>query len=434
MLDHVLNLLEEVGKAYEKSSVARFSVFATDLDSLSASLQSARDLQIEADRAEASRFNFFQWLGVESKEDAHTRTLANLLNPLGSHGQRTVFLERFLLHFPHLFAEAKEVSSGTDFVVTQEENSVYGRTDIRVASRELSLAMIIENKIGAPDQVDQLARYRRHLDNEFKDFRTRLLLYLTPCGRRSRDPSAADVDYISISYNFDIAGWLNSCLTQIRSSAVREFVRHYGKIAANLGRTAMDDAFEKQVVELLKGRIESASIVYRDFPKLVNQLELRFWRNLYTLLQERIAGFPDWFCDFDEARVSKEADVLFVKPLRDKSSLLFCAISLGQGDPDPSVCCDSYIGVQWRGTGTPPWEDPRVSKLADALVKVGLGKSEKSGWWIRYKYLGVELHAPATLKRIADGDQSTEKIIADQAIDLLSKAGVEILEATAAAR
>lgn len=195
----------------------------------------------------------------------------------------------------------------------------------------------------------------------------------------------------------------------------------------------MNDPFESQVVELLERHIESASIVYRDFPKLVRRLELRFWSNLDALLQERLTEFAEWFCDFDKARVEK-AVVLFVKSLRDKDSRLCCAISIGQGTPDARERGVLYLGVQWIGTGTPPWGDSRVDKLAQDLVNAGVGRSDKSGNWIRWKYLDVELHGPATLRRIADGDQSSEKLIADEAIDLLSKVKARILEASAAAR
>jgi len=434
MLNDVRNLLEEVELTLEKSAAARFSGFATDFERLDDSFQVIRRLQLEADRTQAYRFNLFQWLDIEYAEDAHTRIVANLLNPRGTHGQGNLFLARFLSQFPALFGETKEVPAGADVVVTQEENSAYGRTDIRIASRALSLAIIIENKIRAEDQAGQLARYRVSLDRGFKDRRTRVLMYLTPSGRRSGDPTAANVNYVPISYNEDIAAWLNSCADEVPARAVCEFVRHYAKIAANLERNAMDDPFESQVVELLERHIESASIVYRDFPKLVRRLELRFWSNLDALLREQLTEFAEWFCDFDKARVSEKADVLFIKPVRDKGSRLCCAISMGQGTPDARQRGLLYLGVQWIGTGPPPWEDSRVAELAQDLANAGVGNSEKSSNWIRYKYLDVELHAPATLKQIAEGDHSTERLIADAAIDLLSKLQAKILEATAAAR
>lgn len=183
MLDNVRNLLGEVELTLQKSAAARFSRFATDFEQLNGSLRGIRRLQFEADRTQAYLFNLFQLLDIECAEDAHTRILANLLNPLGTHGQGNLFLARFLSQFPHLFGETKEVPAGADVVVTQEENSAYGRTDIRIASRALSLAMIIENKIRAEDQAGQLARYRGYLDWGFKDCETRVLLYLTPSGR-----------------------------------------------------------------------------------------------------------------------------------------------------------------------------------------------------------------------------------------------------------
>jgi hypothetical protein len=179
--------------------------------------------------------------------------------------------------------------------------------------------------------------------------------------------------------------------------------------------------------------IKSASLVYQSFPKVMEGLRLQFWRNIDALVREELKSFPAWFCDFDDIRASTEADVVFIKPLCDKGSTLCCGISLGQGSTNPTEIVAAYPGVQWIGTGKSPWENPSTSKLESELDNAGLGRRERGSGWIRYKYLDVRLHDPDTLKKIAEKDQSTERVIVDQTIDLLCRVKEEILEASAAA-
>jgi hypothetical protein len=241
VLDDIQDLLKNVALISSKSSTARFSDFTLEFGSLSRRLEAITRQQSEANRTEASQFNLLDWLGIERLEDAHTRILKNLLDPRGTHGQGDLFLRRFLSQFSYLYGiDAEKVSSCADFLVRKEETSVFGRTDISLWSSRLSVAIIIENKIDAADQNEQLKRYRRRLDEGLRDWAIRRLFYLTPSGRKSSDPSAADVIYVPISYNEHIAGWLNSCIAEIRSSAVCEFVRSYAAIAANL-REATND-------------------------------------------------------------------------------------------------------------------------------------------------------------------------------------------------
>jgi hypothetical protein len=49
------------------------------------------------DKREAPEFNVFELLRVERNEAAHSRFLANLLDPAGTHGQGAFFLNHFLL-------------------------------------------------------------------------------------------------------------------------------------------------------------------------------------------------------------------------------------------------------------------------------------------------------------------------------------------------
>ncbi len=195
----------------------------------------------------------------------------------------------------------------------------------------------------------------------------------------------------------------------------------------------MDDPFESDAVGLLERHIESASIVYREFPSSCGGLSSGSGAISMRCCGSNSPISQTGYAIFDKTRVSEKADVIFIKPVRDRGSRLCCAISTGQGTPDARETGLLYLGVQWIGTGTAPWEDPRIQPSARTQRRRAWKMREK--WQLgAHKFVDVELHAPATLKRIAGGDRSTEKFIADQAVEQLRKLEPKILEASAAGR
>src|SRR5271168_1063984 len=56
-----------------------------------------RKARISSEKAakEGAKANFFSLFDLERRETAHSRFIANLLDPLGSHGQGSLFLKEF---------------------------------------------------------------------------------------------------------------------------------------------------------------------------------------------------------------------------------------------------------------------------------------------------------------------------------------------------
>ena len=151
-------------------------------------------------------FNVFNVLGLSSEEvRLHSAFVAELLNPNGKHGMGQAFLEAFL----------KEVNIPTDFINPQKvsepivERSIGNKTDtdggrIDIVIEDGYHAVIIENKIYASDQDNQLLRYFNYGIREFKEKGNFVLLYLTLDGHKASNYSTGgndNVGYFSISYN-----------------------------------------------------------------------------------------------------------------------------------------------------------------------------------------------------------------------------------------
>ena len=174
----------------------------------------------------------FRVLCVERAEvRTHSAFLAELLDPAATHGQRHLFLRVLLERCRALggdasrFPEPADVESAS-WMVTRERLVQGGKLDIVVESPRLRFLMVIENKIGASDQPEQLPRYHAWLQRQEAD--CRVLVYLTPDGRES--PSAGGLKYLRLSYTEDVTACLRSALPAIEAPRVRDSVRQYLEI------------------------------------------------------------------------------------------------------------------------------------------------------------------------------------------------------------
>ena len=171
-------------------------------------------------RSKDDAFNVFRLCKVDHYENAHTRIIAEFLNPRGTHGLDDTFLILFLRQpviadylkrqgFPKDDGFHGWDSLGSAIVVT-EEAFPEGRCDIAIHWR--GWCIVIENKIYAGDQAKQLERYARAVRRTGEK---PIILYLTLDGHPAGADSAGDVEYKCISYRKEIADWIADCIGEI---------------------------------------------------------------------------------------------------------------------------------------------------------------------------------------------------------------------------
>lgn len=167
-----------------------------------------------------AQFNIFEAIGVVRQELRHSNFLAFLLNPSENHRLDDIFLKRFLKRVLLEEYEPKDekytkvspvdidIADFTDADVRREWQNI----DILIHSPRNKLVCAIENKIDAGESMDQLIKYQRTVDQEFKDCRA-ILIYLTPEGDPPSKKSwriynyskiAEIIDSICISYKSTI--------------------------------------------------------------------------------------------------------------------------------------------------------------------------------------------------------------------------------------
>ena len=193
---------------------------------------SERAKWVESQRKSADEFNFFQVMGIETKEVAHSTLLAWLLDPKierGTHAQGKLGFRLFLEEFAkELQNDGGDITdyADADFWVSCEVKGHESRVDIEIASQSRFL-IHIENKFFSAEGTDQTNR-------EWRDLCTRRNQLGVPeaCCHPiflTLDSSPAE------NKNFRSVGWnrvariLEKFAEQALPLEVKLFARHYAK-------------------------------------------------------------------------------------------------------------------------------------------------------------------------------------------------------------
>lgn len=233
-------------------------------------------------RAEAFRrgecYNVFNVLGVDNMELSHSAFLAALLDPDGSHGMQDAFLKAFIDTIAHGGTKPEldtaHAKVYTEYNIGNITETTGGRIDILITDRSDTgsgkaggHAIIIENKIWAADQPNQLQRYDKYACGTYSSDGY-LLLYLTLDGKEPTDQSkGALTNYRCISYRSDIIDWLRQCAQlAFDKPRVRETINQYINLLQQL--TNQNTMEQKQLIQLLtnKENFEQATAVEQSMP------------------------------------------------------------------------------------------------------------------------------------------------------------------------
>lgn len=127
-----------------------------------------------------AEFDALDLMGVANGETTHSKVLAWLLDPRGSHSAGDRFLKRFLLQVVEqaqgigastfspeniIATDWSKTHVRTEWPIWADEES--GKVDILVLNSAASFLCVVENKIHASEHGGQLNRYRNALRAEF---------------------------------------------------------------------------------------------------------------------------------------------------------------------------------------------------------------------------------------------------------------------------
>jgi len=298
-----------------------------------------------------NRFNIFNVMFKPHDEKyLHSRFIAFLLDPNGSHRQGTLFLELFL----QVMDIANFSLDGVSVNPNERERGEIYNIDILIKNAS-NQAIIVENKFFAKDQTRpeendpylkyQLSRYYHSLVIKPKDYikyDVVKIIYLTIDGKKPEDLGDFPIEVKALiskkDHLSDIAKWLDLCLQELNEdSNLRRSIQQYKQaryeflndvqLALNLkeisGREEnLDDAFlfwnnksvaESQELKLIREQFIHIKwhTVHEFYTKLTNRIHEEFKVEVTEVDKEKITAVTHFNSKTPTLLTFKLQDVLY---------------------------------------------------------------------------------------------------------------------------
>ena len=265
-------------------------------------------------------FNVFKVLDLQRDEERlHSAFIAELLNPKGAHGMKDTFLKLF----KDIFIDYDKDCEKWDFdtknaIVDTEHTFENGRIDILIESPKERKGIIIENKIDACDQEEQLLRYDRFAKSRYHSTENYQLIYLTPEGDEASEKSTKNNKelynrYISASYKEDILQWINTCIKRCSLPPIQEILIQY----KNNSKDIFNMMDEKDTDELVKIAVSNNNVA-ATLAVIKNQKNIQkaIIENFIKQMQKRMQKHNGLVCTTqgDLPNLEDQSGLLFYYP------------------------------------------------------------------------------------------------------------------------
>jgi hypothetical protein len=342
--------------------------------------------------ADRTKFNVFSILRKTRDEVfLHSRFLAELLDPDGTHQQKVSFLRSFL--------ETVGIS-GFSIESVKVFREKY-RIDILIENKNKQV-VIIENKIDAKDQEEQLSNYVRTIKK--RGIEDVWIVYLTLDRHHPHEnslPVESRVEleninkYFAISYDDEIRVWLDCCIKESASfPTLRETLVQYRELVDKLTGNTLSQGYLMEIKELLINDSKSFLAALDLEKSLVGakvELQWLFWDELQKVINKK--GIE--LCD---SIVREDVKNFYVKQKNRKDFFLSCEILNGAG----MVAIDGYFDMGYcHPDDTTKSSDAKFKKWVSSELIISLDKEfplnerKSSGDWPWYIDLGGYLNFEA---------------------------------------
>lgn len=339
-------------------------------------------------KSTGENFNLFRILGMETAEvKTHSRFLAELLNPKGSHLQGDAFLKLFISYLNNikLIEENNQQRSFLkNRIELNSENAKIevekyigrkidekgGRIDICITDSVGDNIICIENKIYAGEQDKQMQRY----DNYAKKFKNRHLFFLTLWGNETKT-NGKELVY-PISYKIHIIEWLELCKKEaVNLPILRESIGQYINLIKKLTHQTINKNMEKDLHEIILKNYDESSLIYENYEKSVFNLYNSIIRELADKIKQYLRS-SDWeVFQVGEIKSTKDRGLIFIKPKN-------LAVTHGFGIEEFNPLCRYFHFNHRIFYGLVNWE--KDTKFIEEAKD--LNKNNTNGGWINYEF------------------------------------------------
>ena len=202
------------------------------------------------------RFNMFQVCGVDHYEVMHSAIIASFLDPKGNHGQKDKYLKAFIS-----IVDDKTGMETSSCSVYTEHVTNEGRIDILIEDKK-GKGIILENKVYAADQWEQLKRYDRFSKNKYGEGNY-TIYYLTLDEHDASDDSGKGINYIRISYKEHILNWIEKCIKESATTPlIRETLIQYRNHIKQLTNQDMDTMNKEALIDTMINNPEAIAALF----------------------------------------------------------------------------------------------------------------------------------------------------------------------------
>ena len=222
----------------------------------------------------------------------HSRVIGSLLDINGLHYQKELFLEKFM-----------EILKVTEFDFDIHESKLF----LEYQNIDLYLTdgikhIIIENKIYAGDQKNQIKRYYDTIKSENKDLECNdvLIIYLSidrlqPSNyslgnliiedRYVFDNSEKIAIFKNINYKNEILNWLDNCLHEIQNiTNLNESIKQYKNVVKKITNTYEEKVMNQKDFLLKDNNLKLVMGLENSIKEAKSEIQFLFWEELHKQL------------------------------------------------------------------------------------------------------------------------------------------------------
>jgi hypothetical protein len=250
-------------------------------------------------RKTGKKYNIFKIAHISEKELVMCRVIADLLNPKGSHYKGDVYLKLFWDIVSKKMENCPELNTSNAVITT--EYSIEANRRIDIVIEDGFIFVPIEAKIRAGEQKDQIKNYAKYSQKKNGE-KCIPVLYLTLYGESSE--TAADNEYINISFHEDILTWLGKCLKTNETEntpPVREIIKQLIEAIRLILGYSEDRDMNKAVLDLVLQSEETirAAAEIENALKAIDDEKWEIFKNVvFNKVQKQNSNA--FICDWDE--------------------------------------------------------------------------------------------------------------------------------------
>ena len=314
----------------------------------------------------------------------HSRMIASLLDPSGEHYQSNLFLDKFL-----------EVLNVPEFQIDSEKCSVYREyKNIDLYITDSNKHIIMENKVYARDQKEQIKRYIEIIKKENSNlkFNDILVIYLSLDRDEPSEYSLGNLSikdnlikrdsesialFKSIHYKTELLKWLKSSQYEIQNiTNLNEVFRQYIDVVKMINNQYKDKIMSlSDYIKDNKEVYELAIELTEELPNAREEIVNEFFNKITVLLKEKLSS--EWKVEI-VGDLNKRCNGNLHIYKKSWQYLIFAF------EFDKNNYYDGYFGIVRKNDKV---DIKKIKDKFEAKIKAIDYKLTVTEWWLHWEYV-----------------------------------------------